>query len=100
MNIGKAIKGLRLEKGLNQLDFAKKCKISQSYLSLIEKGRKEPTLGLLKQISSTLSIPLPILVFLSIDKDDISESKKEAFDLIEPSLKGLINNVFVTDKQI
>ena len=97
MNIGNAIKKLRQEKGLKQIDFAEKCGLSQSYLSLIEKGKKEPTLGLLKQISSSLSIPLPILVFLALDKDDIPDSKKEAFQILDPSIKGLINDVFIAE---
>jgi transcriptional regulator with XRE-family HTH domain len=97
MNIGNAIKELRIKRGFNQIDFADKCGLSQSYLSLIEKGKKEPTLSLLKKISSTLSMPMPILVFFSLDKNDVVDSKKAAFQLLEPSIKGLINDVFVTE---
>lgn len=97
MNIGNAIKELRKQKGFKQIDFAEKCGLSQSYLSLIEKGKKEPTLSLLKQIASTLSMPLPILFFMSLDKDDIADSKKDAFQLLESSIKGLISDVFITE---
>lgn len=97
MDIGKTIKDLRLKKGFNQGDFALKCGLSQSYLSLIEKGRKEPTLSLLKQISSCLAIPTPILVFLSLDKNDVDESKKEAFSFLENTMKDVITSVFITD---
>lgn len=97
MNIGNAIKELRKQKGFKQNNFAEMCGLSQSYLSLIEKGKKEPTLGLLKQISSALSMPLPILVFLSLEMDDVANSKKDAFKLLEPSIKGLISDVFVTE---
>ena len=96
MNIGNAIKDLRQKQGLNQNDFAIKCGLSQSYLSSIEKGRKEPTLNILKQIAKTLSIPMPVLVFFSIDKDDIEESKREAFNMLEPSIKSLINDIFIS----
>lgn len=95
MKIGKAIRDLRQQKGIKQVDFAEKCGLSQSYLSHIEKGTKEPTLSILKQIADTLSVPLPILIFLSIDSDDISSEKKETYNLLEPSIKGLINNVFI-----
>ena len=63
MNIGNAIKDLRKQKGLKQIDFADMCGLSQSYLSSIEKGRKEPTLSILKQIAKELSSPMPVLVF-------------------------------------
>jgi transcriptional regulator with XRE-family HTH domain len=96
MNIGNAIKELRQQKGLKQTDFAVQCGLSQSYLSSIEKGRKEPTLSILKQIANALSIPMPVLVFFSLDKEDIAESKQEAFSMLEPSIKGLISDVFVS----
>lgn len=97
MNIGKTIKDLRLKKGFNQGEFALKCGLSQPYLSLIEKGKKEPTLGLLKEIALNLAIPTPILVFLSLDKNDVDDSKKEAFSFLENTMKDVIANVFLSD---
>jgi len=96
MNIGNAIKDLRQQKGFKQTDFAVKCGLSQSYLSSIEQGKKEPTLGILKQIATALSIPMPVLVFFSLDKEDVAESKRDAFQLLEPSIKGLISDVFIS----
>ncbi len=96
MNIGIAIKNLRQQKGLKQIDFATKCGLSQSYLSSIEKGRKEPTLSILKQISGALSIPMPVLVLFSLDKNDIPEAKQYAYELLEPSIKGLLNDIFIS----
>ena len=96
MNIGNAIKDLRKQKGFKQTDFAARCGLSQSYLSSIEKGRKEPTLNILKQIANALSLPMPVLVFFSLDQDDIAESKQDAFKLLEPSIKGLITDVFIS----
>jgi len=96
MNIGNAIKDLRQQKGFKQTDFAVECSLSQSYLSSIEKGRKEPTLSILKQIATALSIPMPVLVFFSLDQEDIAESKQEAFKMLEPSIKGLISDVFIS----
>jgi len=96
MNIGEAIKNLRQQKGFKQTDFAVLCGLSQSYLSSIEKGRKEPTLSILKQIANALSIPMPVLVFFSLDKEDIAESKKDAYNILEPSIKGLISDVFIS----
>ena len=96
MNIGNVIKELRLERGFKQNEFAEKCSLSQSYLSLIEKGTKEPTLAMLKRIASNLSVPMPVLVFFSLDKNDIPKQKREAFELVEPSLKGLLHDIFIS----
>lgn len=96
MNIGNAIKDLRQKKGFKQTDFADICGLSQSYLSSIEKGRKEPTLTILKRIANALSIPMPVLIFFSLTQDDIAESKRDAFQILEPSIKGLINDIFIS----
>lgn len=96
MNIGNAIKDLRLQQGLKQQQFADKCGLSQSYLSSIEKNRKEPTLSILKQIADGLRVPTPVLVFFALDYEDIDDSKIDAFKMLEPSIKGLISDVFIS----
>lgn len=98
MNLGNAIKDFRLKKGYKQVELATMCNLSQSYLSSIEKGRKEPTISVLKDIASVLSIPVPVLIFFSLDQDDIEESKKETFKLVEPTIKDLISNTLLKDQ--
>lgn len=95
MNLGYTITELREIRGLKQKALAEKCKITQSYLSQIENNKKEPNLSTLKTISDVLDIPLPILFFLSIDEKDMPERKKDAFEIIRPLVKGLLNDFFV-----
>lgn len=97
MQIGKTIKDLRKKKGLTQIEFAKKCNLSQSYLSLIEKDNKEPTLSMLRQIAAILEIPVPVLVFFSLSEEDIAQSKKEAFKTLDPLIKSLMYDVFMPE---
>jgi transcriptional regulator with XRE-family HTH domain len=97
MNIGKVIKDSRKEKGYKQGEFSSICDISQTYLSLIENNQKEPNIATLKIISSNLGIPLPILFFLSLDENDIQERKREIFKLLEPSLKGMVREIYTDD---
>jgi transcriptional regulator with XRE-family HTH domain len=94
MDLGLAIKSIRKQKGLKQNQFAKLCDITPSYLSQIENNNKEPNLSVLKVISNNLGTPLPILFFLSLNNDDINPEKKEAFKMIAPSLKSLVNQFF------
>ena len=70
------------------------CGITQTYLSQIENNVKEPTISLLKRIAEKLHLPLPILCFLSLEKDDIEERKREAYELLMPSIKSLVNQFF------
>lgn len=94
MNLGLAIKSIRKQKGLKQNQFAELCDITPSYLSQIENNNKEPNLSTLKVISKNLGTPLPILFFLSLDNDDINQEKIEAFKMIAPSIKSLVNQFF------
>lgn len=94
MNLGITIKDMRKKKKLTQGEFASLCEISQTYLSQIENNLKEPNLSVLKTISEKLGIPLPILFFLSLSEDDIAPNKRQAFEIIGPSVKSLLNEFF------
>ena len=94
MDLGIAIKNIRKQKGFTQVDFANKCGITQTYLSQIENNQKEPNLSRLKAISEVLEVPLPIIFFLAMDEKDVSPKKRDAFKIINPSVKSLINEFF------
>ena len=94
MNLGSVIKDIRKQKGQTQSEFASSCGITQTYLSQIENNSKEPNLATLKVISLNLDIPLPILFFMSLNEEDISPEKRKAFEIINPSVKSLINEFF------
>lgn len=99
MNIGHVIKDFRKQKGMKQGEFAELCKVSQTYLSLIESNQKDPNLSLFKTIAEQLEIPLPILFFLSLDENDVPEQKKNIFKILEPSLKDLIAQIYIDDSK-
>ena len=90
MNLGITIKNLRKKKGLKQNQLAQNANITQTYLSQIENNIKEPNLSTLKLISVELGVPMPIIIFLSMDENDIHEQKREIFNLISPTIKSLI----------
>lgn len=94
MNLGNTIRNLRKQKGQTQSEFAPLCGITQTYLSQIENNSKDPNLSTLKRISDNLGTPLPIIFFLSLSQNDIDPSKREAFEIISPSVKSLVNEFF------
>ncbi len=94
MDLGITIKNIRKQKGQTQNEFASNCGISQTYLSQIESNKREPNLSTLKIISNELNVPLPILFFLSLNIDDIQQNKRDAFEIISPSVKSLVNEFF------
>lgn len=90
MELGKIISSIRKDQGYKQGVFAKKLGISQTYLSQIERDKKEPNLSLLKKIASMLNIPLPIIFFFSLEANDLPKQKQDIFNRIFPKTKDLI----------
>jgi transcriptional regulator with XRE-family HTH domain len=93
MDLGKTIKSIRQAKGIKQNTFAKLCDISQTYLSQIESNQKEPNISTLRSICKNLKISLPILFFLALDENDIPKNKRQAFAILSPTIKTLVNEL-------
>lgn len=68
---GKAIRKLRLEKGLSQEAFAAKCGLDRTYISSIERGKRNVALKNIALISSALDISMSKL-FKEVDSDNPS----------------------------
>lgn len=71
MHLGNAIKLLRTRRGLLQSELATKAGISVSYLSLLERGKRDPNFSTVEQIASGLDVPLSVLVFLAADREEL-----------------------------
>lgn len=53
---GKIVRQLRTEKGLSQEQLADLCKLDRTYISLIERGLRQPTLKTIFRIAYSLQI--------------------------------------------
>lgn len=71
MNLGNAIKMCRARRGLTQAELATRAGLSVSYLSLLEKNKRDATVQTVKELSAALSVPLGILFFLAADKSEL-----------------------------
>jgi transcriptional regulator with XRE-family HTH domain len=94
MNIGKTIKEIRESKKIKQKELSESCSLTVSYLSQIENNKKDPSISVLRKISNSLEIPLPIIFFMSLDETDIPDRKIEFYKMIHPSLNGLLKEFF------
>jgi transcriptional regulator with XRE-family HTH domain len=77
MSIGSTLKLLRIASKLTQSSLAKDLDITANYLSLVENGRKEPSLTFLKKFSKKLDAPLGYLLWLALEE----ERSPEEFDV-------------------
>lgn len=60
--LGETIRKLRRADGLSQSDVAREADISVSFLSLIERGKREPTLSVLRRLAGALNAPFGLLL--------------------------------------
>jgi transcriptional regulator with XRE-family HTH domain len=53
---GQRVKAVRLEKDLSQGDVARRLKLHRSYISGIERGVRNPSLGVVEKIAKALKV--------------------------------------------
>ena len=97
MNLGKSIKNLRksLSPKVGQIEYAESIGISQTYLSHIDSGKKEPSMTLLKLISDKHAVPMPVFLWFSLDEADVHPEKLYAFKILKPSVDALLKEFFI-----
>lgn len=92
MKIGKTIKLFRIQRGLNQAELAERAHISKSYISLVEKGTREPSLSNLEKLAEALNIPVSMIVFMSSDNSELQNISPELADKLKLLSMDLISS--------
>jgi transcriptional regulator with XRE-family HTH domain len=92
MNYGRAIRIVRTAYGLTQSELAERLSIGASQLSLIEAGKRQPSVRVLQEISAALEVPLHLLTLLASNPEDLDESAdpKQAAELARALLRVLV----------
>ena len=85
MKIGRALRLVRTQRRLNQRQVAELSGVSVSYLSLLERDKRDPVFSTICNLSAALDIPLVILLFLASSEVEI-----------EPLGQDLIGKLSVT----
>ena len=98
MTIGQKLKELRKQKSLKQGLVAKEMGISQTYLSLLEKGTRNPSTVLLERFAAFYKMPLPVLYWLTMTEDSVALDKKDFFKALKPTMDAVIKDLFTGDK--
>jgi len=76
-DMGKTIQILRQARGVAMTDLAQRAGVSVAYLSLIESGKREPSLDVAKRISSALNVPNDLLLLLGSSSSSTLRSDDE-----------------------
>ncbi len=91
MNISKALKLCRTQRGLTKTKLADLANISISYLSLLEQGKRDPNLSTIQQLCSALNIPASIFMFLASDKNELNGISNELAEKLSFTALQLIS---------
>jgi len=91
MDLGQAIRTLRMKQGMTQGQLAEKCDMSVSGLSYLETGRSVPPKGTMEKLCNALGVPMSYMLLASIDETDIPEEKRVLYRaLVEPLRNELL----------
>jgi transcriptional regulator with XRE-family HTH domain len=90
MNLGKAIKLCRVQKNMKQSELSHLANISVSYLSLLERGKRDPNFSTIQDIASALKIPVSILMFLATDSSEFENINQELAEKLSYTALRLI----------
>lgn len=72
MDYGRAIRVVRAARRISQAELARRSSIDQTYVSMIEKGIREPNPDLLAVLVAALDVPLPLLQLLAADSSELN----------------------------
>ena len=90
MDIGRAIRFCRQQKGLTQPQLAERAALSTSYLSVLETGKRDPSLSSLQSIARGLGVPLSVLLFVAADPSDVETLTPEMHEKLAAATMKLL----------
>lgn len=94
MDISKALRDIRQSTSLNQKEFAVRAGLTQTYVSLIENGKKIPSFEVVGKYQKLSKTPLGILFWKAITEKDIQKGKLKIYRELKPLIDNLINQIF------
>ena len=71
--MGKQIKTLRQARGMSQEELAEKSSLNSKYLSGIERGKANPTLGTLTRLADALKVGVPELFNYELEPKELAQ---------------------------
>lgn len=80
IQLGTTIRNLRNLKEMRQADLARAVGITESFVSHIESGKKEPSPRVARSIAEALGVPIELLLWLAMEEPDgLNDTERTAF---------------------
>lgn len=92
MDVGQAIKTLRLKCNLTQAQLAERCGMSTTAVSELETGKTYPPKATVERLCEAFGIPQSYFLMSSIEEQDFPEEKRVLYRaLLEPLRNELLD---------
>jgi len=91
MDIGNAIQLCRTKRKLSQAELARRADLSVSYLSLLERSKRDPPLSTISRIAAALNVPVEILFFLGAERGELANLNEELAGKLAVTALELLN---------
>ena len=88
-DFAKAFRVIRAAYGLRQAQLAPRLGVSASQLSLIEAGKRQPSLRVITNLASTTGVPTSLIMLLASDPEDVAH--EDVASLAAALLRLLVN---------
>ena len=93
MNIGQAIKELRVKKNMTQVVLAERIGMSVNAISSWELGKTFPPNDSIKRLCEAFEVPQSYLLAASIEEEDVPEDKRVLYRaMLEPFRNELLKD--------
>jgi transcriptional regulator with XRE-family HTH domain len=90
MDYGRAIRILRAIAGLQQRELATIAGVDASLISMIEKGKRKPTLASLEQIAGAFKVPQHLFTLLAAEPKDLKTAHPYELQKASESLARML----------
>lgn len=92
MDIGQAIKILRVQNDMTQAQLAERCGMTVAGIWYLETGKRFPPKGTVEKLCNVFGLPTSYLLMASIEESDLPEEKRVLFrTMLEPLRNELLS---------
>lgn len=91
MNLGRAVKLCRGQKGWTLSELSSRTGIALSHLSNIERGERDPSMTAVESIARAFGMPVNVLIFLASDPKDLAGMSDELREKLSRAALDLLN---------
>lgn len=97
IKFGTSIKKYRMKANLTQEKLSRKVGVQPTFLSALENDKKEPSITLIKKISSALNVPVELVLLESLFHVKVSRQDKEIVVTLKRLTSHYRDSVLIKD---